>query len=57
VLAPLVEAFADANMILCGDHGDAWGEDGVWEHRIHHPKVIEVPLLLRLQHPPQSVAA
>lgn len=56
VLAPLLDAFAGANIVLCGDHGDAWGEDGVWEHGVHHPKVIEVPLLLRLQHGLQPLA-
>lgn len=39
--------------MVCADHGDAWGEDGVWEHGIHHPKVVEVPLVLRLR--PQPV--
>lgn len=47
-LAPLLAAFRDATVVLCGDHGDAWGEDGVWEHGVPHPKVFEVPLLLRL---------
>jgi hypothetical protein len=53
-LASLLEAFRDANTVVCGDHGDAWGEDGLWEHGIHHEKVFEVPLLLRLQHPPEG---
>ncbi len=47
-LAPLLEVFRDAATVLCGDHGDAWGEDGLWEHGIAHEKVFEVPLLLRL---------
>lgn len=52
-LAPLLEAFAEAAIVLCADHGDAWGEDGQWEHGIPHEKVFEVPLVLRL--PKRSV--
>jgi len=47
-IAPLVGAFSRATTIVCGDHGDAWGEDGFWEHGIMHPKVLEVPLLYRI---------
>jgi hypothetical protein len=47
-LAPLLHAFADAAVVACGDHGDCWGEDGLWEHGIYHPKILEVPLLFRL---------
>lgn len=47
-LAPLFDLFADATILVCADHGDAWGEGGAWEHGFHHPKVIEVPLIFRL---------
>lgn len=47
-IAPLLDAFREATVVACGDHGDAWGEDGVWEHGIHHPAVLEVPLMYRL---------
>jgi len=47
-LAPLLSRFREATVVVCGDHGDAWGEDGLWEHGIHHPAVLEVPLLFRL---------
>lgn len=47
-LAPLLDAFREATVVVCGDHGDAWGEDGLWEHGIHHHAVLEVPLLFRL---------
>jgi membrane-anchored protein YejM (alkaline phosphatase superfamily) len=47
-LAPLLEAFSPATTLVCADHGDCWGEDGLWEHGIHHEKVLEVPLLFRL---------
>jgi hypothetical protein len=47
-LAPLLDAFRDATTFVCADHGDAWGEHGLWEHGIHHPKVHEVPLVFRL---------
>ena len=55
-LGPLLDRFAHANTICCADHGDAWGEDGLWEHGVHHPKVLEVPLLYRLQHAPVTMA-
>ena len=47
-LAPVLHAFSDSSIIICADHGDCWGEDGLWEHGIHHEKVLEVPLLFRL---------
>jgi membrane-anchored protein YejM (alkaline phosphatase superfamily) len=57
-IGSLLEDFSHANTIICSDHGDAWGEDGLWEHGIHHEKVLEVPLILRLQHaPPRTSAA
>ena len=54
VIAPLLARFdaADANMLVFADHGDAWGEDGLWSHGFHHEKVLEVPALLRLRHRP-----
>ncbi|MGA2233807.1 MAG: hypothetical protein ABSH22_23110 [Tepidisphaeraceae bacterium] len=48
VMGPLIEAFAAATTVVCADHGDCWGEDGLWDHGIHHAKVFEVPLLFRL---------
>lgn len=53
-IAPLLEAFAGQNTLVCGDHGDCWGEDGLWEHGVCHEKTLEVPLLFRLQPPPQN---
>jgi hypothetical protein len=47
-VAPLLAAFQDAAVIVCSDHGDCWGEDGLWEHGVHHAKTLEVPLLFRL---------
>jgi hypothetical protein len=47
-IAPLLKMFEQSTTVICADHGDCWGEDGLWEHGISHPKVLEVPLLLRL---------
>jgi hypothetical protein len=49
-LKALLDAFlaAGATILVCGDHGDCWGEDGVWGHGFSHPKVHEVPLLMHL---------
>ena len=46
-LGPLLAAFSRASVLVCGDHGDAWGEDGLWSHGFFHHKVLEVPLLVR----------
>jgi hypothetical protein len=29
--------------VVCGDHGDCMGEDGLWGHNVVHDKVFEVP--------------
>ncbi len=47
-LGPLIEKFLDASILICADHGDCWGEDGLWEHGIYHEKIFSVPLMLRL---------
>jgi hypothetical protein len=49
-LAGLLDVFGDATVVVCADHGDCWGEDGLWEHGIHHEKVYDVPLLFRIAH-------
>ncbi len=48
-LGPLLDAFAAATILVCGDHGDCWGEDDLWEHGISHPMTLTVPLLLRVR--------
>lgn len=52
-LAQLLAAFEHSTILVCADHGDCWGENGLWEHGIHHEKVLQVPLLFRLagRHP------
>jgi len=44
----ILQRFSDGLIIVCSDHGDAWGEDGLWEHGISHNVVLEVPLLFRI---------
>jgi hypothetical protein len=50
-LAPLLDIFkkAGASMLVCGDHGDCHGEDGLWGHTIYHDKVMKVPMLFHLR--------
>jgi hypothetical protein len=33
-LSSLLDRFREAAIVLCSDHGDCWGEDGLWEHGI-----------------------
>jgi membrane-anchored protein YejM (alkaline phosphatase superfamily) len=33
-------------LIVCGDHGECFGEDGLFGHGFYHPKVMEVPLAI-----------
>ena len=46
-LADLLHRHRDGTVIICGDHGDCWGEDGLWEHGIMHEMTLTVPLLIR----------
>lgn len=52
----LLDLFSEATTVACADHGDCWGEDGLWEHGISHTKVLEVPLLYRLGVSPSAPA-
>ena len=33
-------------IVICGDHGECFGEDRNWGHGYAHPKVLKVPLLI-----------
>lgn len=47
-LAPLLAAIRQARptlVVICADHGEAFGEDGYVGHRLAHPTVWEVPYL------------
>ena len=48
-IGPLLDRFLGASIVLCSDHGDCWGEDGLWEHGISHEMTLTVPLLIRLR--------
>lgn len=56
-IAPLLQAFVGATALVTADHGDCWGEDGLWEHGTWHSKTMEVPLWLRVRGSVQSVPA
>ena len=51
-LARLLQRFSAGTTLVCADHGDCWGEDGLWEHGISHPATLTVPLLLRVHGEP-----
>jgi arylsulfatase A-like enzyme len=55
-LRPLLDAFEGATVLVCADHGDAWGEDGIWEHGVYHPAVAAVPLWLRVMGKPVTLS-
>ncbi len=51
-LQPLLTRFAAATILVCADHGDCWGESGLWEHGVSHAATLTVPLWLRVRgHP------
>lgn len=55
LLEPMLEKFAQGTVIVCADHGDCWGENGLWEHGISHAKTLEVPLLMRVRGQPVAL--
>lgn len=52
ILEPLIAMFTQETILVCADHGDCWGEDGLWEHGIAHPCTLTVPLLMRYRGTP-----
>ncbi len=48
-LAQLINRFKDCTILACADHGDCWGENGLWEHGVSHPATLTVPLLLKVR--------
>lgn len=48
-LGPLLYSFSEGTILICADHGDCWGEDGLWEHGISHNCTLTVPLILRVR--------
>lgn len=56
-LEPIIRRFWNSTILLCADHGDCWGEDGLWEHGISHEMTLTVPLLVRLRGEPLSSRA
>lgn len=51
-LQALIMAFSQSTILICSDHGDCWGEDGLWEHGISHRFTLTVPLLVRVRGEP-----
>ena len=49
LVGPLLARFREATTLVCGDHGDCWGEDGLWAHGFAHPMTLTVPLMVRLR--------
>jgi len=47
-LGSILQLFKDATIVICGDHGDCWGEDGLWEHGVSHEMTLTVPLIVRM---------
>ncbi len=58
-MAPLLDFFiargAPTTVIVCADHGECLGEQGLFGHAFYHEKVMEVPLMIfRLNAPPHA---
>jgi membrane-anchored protein YejM (alkaline phosphatase superfamily) len=43
-------------VVVCGDHGECFGEHGMYGHGFYHEKVMQVPMLIfRLNAPPHAL--
>ncbi len=42
----VASAIGETVVVVCGDHGECFGEDGLYGHGFYHQKVIEVPILI-----------
>jgi sulfatase-like protein len=57
--AQLVDYFKQrgrpTTVVICGDHGECFGENGLYGHAFYHEKVMEVPMLIfRVNAPPHA---
>jgi len=46
LLAYMQEFERPTIVVVCGDHGECFGEDGLFGHGFYHPKVMEVPMAI-----------
>jgi len=46
IITVLKGCSAPTIVVLCGDHGECFGEDGAFGHGFYHPKVMEVPMAI-----------
>ncbi len=44
----LLSGLREFDLVICGDHGEAMGEDGLWGHGFAHETVLDVPLLINV---------
>lgn len=54
-LAPLINTFlkVKGTVIVTADHGELFGEDGLWQHQDLHEMTTTVPLLMNVEGAPQ----
>jgi len=46
IIQHLFSELTNYSLVMCADHGEAFGEGGLWGHGFFHKKVMEVPLLI-----------
>lgn len=44
----LLQRFSGYDLVICSDHGEAFGEDGLWGHGFYHPTIMQVPMLIKV---------
>ena len=45
LIKDFIDPLENVDIIICSDHGDCMGENGLWGHSFFHEKVIEVPIV------------
>lgn len=46
LLAFFGETGRNVTVVMCSDHGECFGEQGLYGHGFYHPKVMEVPMAI-----------
>jgi len=44
----LLTTLKNFDLVICSDHGEVLGENGLWGHGFYHPKVMQIPLLVKV---------